>query len=272
MKLTSPSPRPTTITTQVGDSESLEMSALASPVPSVVRPVPAAMTPPNSSQAPMAPIPAAPVHALRIVKRPKVHDKAASVSSVGSRSAGISVSTKEQITQAASSVPVHKPVLTGVRRPPPGLMPPLQVRPGAEENVRPALSVKGKLTSVLGLRTKTIESPRSSFEAGTSSQPTETEVGGAVKSRILKPTASSLSKAPSIKMPTASKTTTASKVTRPPSRFANVGMASGLPRPTGGVQSSSRLPVPASSAPNSKPPNTIGSSNMIGRSATIRRV
>ncbi|OAX41491.1 hypothetical protein K503DRAFT_863815 [Rhizopogon vinicolor AM-OR11-026] len=274
MKLSSPSPRPPMVAMpQEEVSESLKMSAPVSLIDRVARPALVAVTPPGSSQAFTAPVPAAPIHALRIVKRPKGHDRTISECSAGSSSAGSSISTEEQVAQAPPSVPVHKPILTGVRRPPPGLMPALVKAKPAEESVRPAPSVKSKLTSVLGLRTKATEPPHSPFEACMPSQLAQTEkpLGGTVRSRILKPTASSLSKAPSMKMPTASNTA-ASKGIRPPSRFATVGIASGLPRPTGGVPSSSRLPVPASSAPKSKLPSTSGGSSLIGRSATIRRV
>ncbi|KAJ8587004.1 hypothetical protein M405DRAFT_864130 [Rhizopogon salebrosus TDB-379] len=269
MKLSSPSPRPPIVATPRKDvPESVKTFKPVSPTERVAHSVAAVVTPPGPSQAFIAPVPAAPVHALRIVKRPKAHDRTTSVSSVDSSSTESSVSTEEQAAQAAPSVPIHIPVLTGVRRPPPGAMPALvRAKPAAQEGVRPAL--RSKITSVLGLRTKATEPPYSPLEACTPSQPAQMEkppVGGTVRSRILKPTASSLSKAPSMKMPTPSNPIAASKSIRPPSRFVTVGMASGLPRPTGGVPSSSRLPVPASSMPKSKLPSTIG------RGATIQRV
>ncbi|KAG2069071.1 hypothetical protein BDR04DRAFT_1157151, partial [Suillus decipiens] len=80
----------------------------------------------------VAPVPAAPVHVLRIVKRPKPHDRTTSVSSV-----------------------------SGVRRPPPGLMP-----AGSKANMfcKPEQGTKYKLTSVLSLHTKATEPPRSPLE------------------------------------------------------------------------------------------------------------
>ncbi|KAG2131387.1 hypothetical protein DEU56DRAFT_981950 [Suillus clintonianus] len=273
MKLSSPSPRPPMVgTPKDGVFESLKLSIPLSPVASPALP---SVTPPRISQTFVAPVPAAPVHALRIVKRPKAHDKTTSVSSAGSSSTGSS--EEEQLAPAVPPALIHKPVLTGVRRPPPGHMPAdlksnMFCKP--EEGVRPVLGVRGKLTSVLGLRTKATEPPRSPLETCMPSQPAQTikPPSGTLKSRLLKPTASSLSKAPPLKIPTASNPTAESKSLRPPSRFATVGMASGLPRPTGGALPSSRLPAPTFSAPKSKLPSMTGSSSTIGRSATIRRV
>jgi hypothetical protein len=267
MKLSSPSPRPPMVAAPEDEvSESLKASAHSSPIPS---PAAQTVTPPRVSQAFVAPVPAAPVHALRIVKRSKAHDRTTSLSSTGSSSAGSSA--EEQ------AAPIHKPILTGVRRPPPGLMPAdlkasMFCKP--EQGVHPTLGMKGKITSVLGLRTKATEPPGSSLEACMPSQSAQTikPPSGTLKSRLLKPTASSLSKAPSVKIPTASNITAAPKSLRPPSRFATVGMASGLPRPTGGALPSSRLPAPAISAQKSKLPSMTSSSSTIGRSATIRRV
>ncbi|KAG0693372.1 hypothetical protein DFH29DRAFT_964448 [Suillus ampliporus] len=279
MKLSSPSPRPSMIITPKDEvSESLKPAAPLSPIDTVVRPL-VSMTPPRVSPTFVAPVPAAPVQALRIVKRPKAHDRTTSVSSVGSSSTGSSISTEVQVAPAAPpvSVPIHKPILTGVRRPPPGLMPAdlkANVFCKPEEGVRATLGMKGKLTSVLGLRTKATEPLRSPIETCIPSQPAQTSkpASATIKSRLLKPTASSLSKAPPVRIPTASNATAASKSLRPPSRFATLGMASGLPRPTGGALPSSRLPAPTFSAPKSKLPSMAGSSSTIGRSATIRRV
>ncbi|KAG1722213.1 uncharacterized protein EDB91DRAFT_1174989 [Suillus paluster] len=277
MKLSSPSSQPSIIITPKDEvSELRKPSTPLSPIDTTVCPT-LSVTPPKVSQAFVAPVPAAPVHALRIVKRPKAHDRTTSVSSVGSSSTGSSTSMEEQAAPAAPPVPIHKPVLTGVRRPPPGLMPAdfkanMFCKP--EEGVRPSLGVKGKLTSVLGLRTKATEPLRSPIETYMPPPPAQTLklASGTIKSRLLKPTASSLSKVPPAKIPTASNTTAASKTLRPPSRFATVGTASGLPRPTGGAIPSSRLPAPTFSAPKSKLPSMTGSSSMIGRSATIRKI
>lgn len=273
MKLSSPSLRPRIVAAS-GDevSESLKASAPLSPIPSPSAPT---VTPPRISQALVASVPAAPVHALRIVKRSKVHDRTTSLSSASSSSAGSSA--EEQVAPTVPPAPIHKPILTGVRRPPPGLMPAdlkasMFCKP--EEGAHPTLGMKGKLTSVLGLRTKATEPPRSPVETYMPSQPAQTikPSSGTLKSRLLKPTASSLSKVPPVKIPTAPNTTAASKSLRPPSRFGTVGMASGLPRPTGGALPSSRLPAPAISAQKSKLPSMTSSSSTIGRSATIRRV
>lgn len=273
MKLSSPSPRPPMVAAPENEvSESLKTSAPSSPIPSPALPT---VTPPRVSQEFVAPVPAAPVHALRIVKRPKAHDRATSMSSASSSSAGSSA--EEQVAPTAPPAPIHKPILTGVRRPPPGLMP---ADPKAdvfckyEQGVHPTLGMKSKLTSVLGLRTKVTEPSRLPLETSMPSQPAQTikPPNGTLKSRLLKPTASSLSKAPPVKIPTVSSTTAALKSLRPPSRFATVGMASGLPRPTGGALSSSRLPAPTISAPKSRLPSVVGSSSTIGRSTTVRRV
>lgn len=272
MKLSSPSPRPPMVAAPEDEVfESLKASAPLPPTPSPALPT---VTPPKVSQAFVAPVPAAPVHALRIVKRPKAHDRTTSVSSAGSSSAGSSA--EEQVAPTVPPAPIHKPVLSGVRRPPLGLMPAdlkANVLCKPEQGVRPTLGMKGKLTSVLGLRTKTTE-PRSPLDMCIPSQPAQTikPPSGMLKSRLLKPTASSLSKAPPVKIPPASNTTAASKSVRPPSRFATVGMASGLPRPTSAALPSSRLPTPTMSVPKSKLPSMTRSSSTIGRSATIRRV
>ncbi|KAG2149042.1 uncharacterized protein EDB93DRAFT_1143281 [Suillus bovinus] len=265
MKLSSPSPRPPMVVAAENEvSESVKASATLSPIPSPALP---SATPPRVSLAFVPPVPAAPVHALRIVKRPKAHDRTTSISSAGS-SAGSS--TEEQVSPTVPLAQIHRPTLTGVRRPPPGLIPAdlmANIFCKPEQGVRPTLGMKGKLTSVLGLRTKATEPPRSPLEICMPSEPAQTKPpSGVLKSRLLMPTASSLSKAPPVKIPIASNTAAASKSLRPPSRFATVGMASGLPRPTGGVLPSSRLPAPTASAPKSKLPS------MIGRSATIRRV
>ncbi|KAG1759304.1 hypothetical protein EDD22DRAFT_145591 [Suillus occidentalis] len=273
MKLSSPSPRSPMVAAPENEvSESLKMSAPSSPIPSPALPT---VTPPRVSQEFFAPVPAAPVHALRIVKRPKAHDRATSICSAGSSSAGSSA--EEQVASTAPPAPIHKPILTGVRRPPPGLMP---ADPKAslfckyEQGAHPTLGMKSKLTSVLGLRTKVTEPSRPPLETAMPSQPAQTikPPNGTLKSRLLKPTASSLSKAPPVKIPTILNTTAASKSLRPPSRFATASMASGLPRPTGGALPSSRLPAPTISAPKSKLPSVVGSSSTIGRGATIRRV
>ncbi|KAG1895433.1 uncharacterized protein F5891DRAFT_1058404 [Suillus fuscotomentosus] len=271
MKLSSPSPRPPMVVAPEAEvSEPLKVSAPLSPIPS---PTLQSVTPPRVSLAFTAPVPAAPVHALRIVKRSKAHDRTTSLSSAGS-SAGSSAEEQESPTVPSASI--HKPILTGVRRPPPGLMPAdlkANVFCKPEQGIRPTLGMKNKLTSVLGLRTKATEPPHSPLEMCMPSQPVQTKPSsGTLKSRLLKPTASSLSKAPPVKIPTASNTTATSKSLRPPSRFATIGMASGLPRPTGGALPSSRLPAPTISAPKSKLPSMTGSSSTIGRSATIRRV
>ncbi|KAG1863482.1 hypothetical protein C8R48DRAFT_672976 [Suillus tomentosus] len=271
MKLSSPSPRPPMVVAPEAEvSESLKVSAPLSPIPS---PALQSVTPPRVSLAFTAPVPAAPVHALRIVKRPKAHDRTTSLSSAGS-SAGSSA--EEQVSPTVSSTSIHKPILTGVRRPPPGLIPAdlkANVFCKPEQGIRPTLGMKSKLTSVLGLRTKATEPPHLPLEMCMPSQPVQTKPSsGTLKSRLLKPTASSLSKAPPVKIPTVSNTTATSKSLRPPSRFATIGMASGLPRPTGGALPSSRLPAPTISAPKSKLPSMTGSSSTIGRSATIRRV
>ncbi|KAG2355941.1 hypothetical protein BDR07DRAFT_488877 [Suillus spraguei] len=243
MKLSSPSPRPVMLAAAEREvSESSKASAPLSPIPSPALP---AATPPRVSQAFVPPVPAAPVQALRIVKRPKAHDRTTSMSSAGSSSAGSSA--EEEVAPNVLPAPIHKPILTGVRRPPPGLMPAglkANIFCKPEQGVQPTLGMKGKLTSVLGLRTKATEPPRSPLEI----------------------------RAPSVKIPTVSNTAAVSKSLRPPSRFATVGMASGLPRPTGGALPSSRLPAPTISVPKSKLPSMTGSSSMLGKSATIRRV
>ncbi|KAG2369131.1 hypothetical protein BDR07DRAFT_1371698 [Suillus spraguei] len=69
----------------------------------------------------VAPVPAAPIHTLRIVKQPQAHIRTTSMSSAGSSSTG---SSAEKVV--APTVPrsaIHKPILTDVRCPPSELMP-----------------------------------------------------------------------------------------------------------------------------------------------------
>ncbi|KAG2071839.1 hypothetical protein BDR04DRAFT_1142121 [Suillus decipiens] len=274
MKLSSPSPRPAMVA--AAEREVFESPKASAPLSPISSPAVPTATPPRVSQAFVAPVPAAPVQALRIVKRPKAHDRTTSMSSAGSSSAGSS-SAEEEVTPNVLPAPIHKPILTGVRRPPPGLVPGglkanMFCKP--EQGVQPTLGMKGKLTSVLGLRIKATEPPRSPLEMYAPSQPAQAikPPSRTLKSRLLKPTVSSLSRAPSVKIPTVSDTAAVSKSLRPPSRFATVGMASGLPRPTGGALPSSRLPAPTISVPKSKLPSMTGNSSTIGKSANNRRI
>ncbi|KAG2069070.1 hypothetical protein BDR04DRAFT_726333 [Suillus decipiens] len=64
--------------------------------------------------------------------------------------------------------PIHKPILTSMRRPPPGLMPAghqanMFCRP--EQGVQPTMGMKCKLTSVPSLHTKASKLPPSSLES-----------------------------------------------------------------------------------------------------------
>ncbi|KAG0693817.1 hypothetical protein DFH29DRAFT_1006898 [Suillus ampliporus] len=205
----------------------------------------------SESQGPSAPLSQIDhgLHAIRIVNRLKAHGRATSVSSEGPSSTESSISAKEQVAPAAPPIPIHKPILTGVRRPP-GLMP-ADLKANIyifkpEECVRPSLGVKGKLASVLA---------HTDLKAASAM----------VESRLLKPIASALSKAPPVKIPTASNTTAASEALHLPSRFVTVGMAPGLLRPTGGALLSSRLPAPTFSAPKSELPSMTGGSSTMGR-------
>ncbi|KIJ66845.1 hypothetical protein HYDPIDRAFT_166302 [Hydnomerulius pinastri MD-312] len=253
-----------------------------------------------------------PIHALRIVKRPKAlgHGRttstssAASASSAGSFSSGVGeehaqvlpqlraqIQPKEQpraqarvsVAQAQVS---HRPVLKGVQRPPPGHLPPPAssaiglAKPPAPIMPKPSdestkVSVKSKLTGVLGLRARVPESAQTRLGEGA-------DVGA--KSRLLKPVAgSTLSKAPSMALPKTSSSAgsgagmTKATGIRPPSRFATVsassasaavGAVSGLPRPT----TSSRLPAPSFGVPRSGlSTRAPGGAATVGRSGTVRR-
>ncbi|KAG2071829.1 hypothetical protein BDR04DRAFT_1142118 [Suillus decipiens] len=148
-------------------------------------------------------------------------------------SAGISA--EEVVAPNVLPAPIHKPILSSVRRPP-GVMP-VNLKPNMfckpEQGVQPTLGMKGKLPSVLGPRTKATQPARSPLEMYTPSQPTQAikPPSGTLKSRLLKLTASSLSRAPPVKISTVSNTAAASKTLHLPLRFATVGMASELPIP-----------------------------------------
>ncbi|KAG2362065.1 hypothetical protein BDR07DRAFT_1074143 [Suillus spraguei] len=193
MELILPFPRPSMVAAPEGEmSESPQASTPLSLIPS-----PAALftaTPPRVSQAFVAPVPAAPVHAHRIVKRPKAHDRATSVSSASSSSAGSSA--EEQVAPTVPPAPIHKLILTDVRHPPPGLTsagPKANMFCKPERGVQPTMSMQCKLTNVLSLHTKAAEPPRSplrhiSRPAEAINPPSRT-----LESRSLKPTALSLS-------------------------------------------------------------------------------
>ncbi|KAF8839646.1 hypothetical protein BDN67DRAFT_1012158 [Paxillus ammoniavirescens] len=260
----------------------------------------------------------APIQALRIVKRPKMHERATSISSTSSAlsSAGSSLLGGEEhgriqvqvqglaLDQAKVQVPTkvapppHRPVLKGVQRPLPGLVPTLvapavavkamsNTTASADESSK--VSIKGRLTGALGLKARAPVSEIRSAPA-----PTESVVGGRMdtgpvkaKSRLQKPLAGGSGLALSrMTLPRAgagatTATTGAPKVTttglRPPSRFATVSsrtaaLASALPRPA--TSSSSRLPAPSfgTGVPRSKAASASGSgAATVGRSGTIRR-
>ncbi|KAG2369130.1 hypothetical protein BDR07DRAFT_1566738 [Suillus spraguei] len=141
----------------------------------------------------IAPVPAALIHTLRIVKQPKAHIRTTSMSSVGSSSTG---SSAEKVV--APTVPrsaIHKPILTDVRCPPSELMPAT-----LEANIFCMLEQDNKATYQ------------------------DLQIKAAEAYRII-------SKALLVKIPTASHTTAVSKSARPPSCFATVGIDMGLLHP-----------------------------------------
>ncbi|KAH7884341.1 hypothetical protein F5I97DRAFT_2074713 [Phlebopus sp. FC_14] len=257
----------------------------AQPMPSI--------TPVKSSVVKPAPVPA-PVQALRIVKRPKAsvlaqhHERAASASSSATDESGggdaeVHTHPQGQVSLPAVSRVAHKSMFKGVQRPPPGyIAPPMlappaigakpastllakHVAPAEQEGKAAKVSVKSKLTGVLGLRGRTVPEP---------------EATAPTQSRIQKPvaTAATLGRAPAS---STAQTSTSSKSSvpahgtglRPPSRFATVSAASssGIPRPTS--SSNSRLPGPTFGVPRSRLPGVGGNASAVtvGRSGTVRR-
>ncbi|KAI6107953.1 hypothetical protein F5141DRAFT_1028061 [Pisolithus sp. B1] len=281
----------------------------ASPDPSTerVRPAPTsyakAITPPKHSTQSSKFVAPAPVQALRIVKRPKTRQQSDSrPTSVASDSSRTTESSNDSISGApqepdSGSAPafrpqsLHRPVLKGVLRPPPGHFPPPVQPPstkpvsGMTSNVEDErrVSIRSKLTGALGLRGKTVVPP-------TDIETVTTATSAVIKSHSQKasavPVASTAasSKVSSNSQAKGSSVTTgtlgAIKALPSRSRFATVSSGSafavssgnpssrngpsGLPRPVPG----SRLPVPGFGVQRSKP--TFGTAT-IGRPGTIRR-
>ncbi|KAG0695353.1 hypothetical protein DFH29DRAFT_1083395 [Suillus ampliporus] len=128
------------------------------------------------SQAFVAPVPVALVHALCVGKRPPRHMTRQSPRLVRVRHLLESASVRRSRWYQLSPVPLHNPVLTRVRRPS-GLMATdleenMFCKP--EEGVRPTRGVKGNLARILGLRTKSTEPPRPPIETCMPSQPAQT--------------------------------------------------------------------------------------------------
>ncbi|KAI6125093.1 hypothetical protein EDD16DRAFT_1826633 [Pisolithus croceorrhizus] len=301
-----------------GDEPMHELEKV-SPDPSIerVRPVqicdesttshPKTITPPKHSAQSSKFVAPAPVQALRIVKRPKAQQQSDSrPTSVASDSSRTTESSNDSTAGAprepdSGCAPVlrpqslHRPVLKGVLRPPPGHFPPPAQPPstkpvsGVTSNIEDGrrVSIRSKLTGALGLRGKTVVPP-------TNIETVATATSAVVKSNPQKAsavpvasvaTSSKVSgnfqaKGPSVTTGALGAIKTLPPPSRPPSRFATVSSGSacavssgnpssrngpsGLPRPVPG----SRLPVPGFGMQRSKP--TFGTAT-IGRSGTMRR-
>ncbi|KAI6025846.1 hypothetical protein F5J12DRAFT_810746 [Pisolithus orientalis] len=265
---------------------------------------PKTITPPKDSSHPSKFVAPAPVQALRIVKRPKAQSQSdsrpTSVASDSSGTSNESAAGERRPSREPDSDParafrplsLHRPVLKGVLRPPPGHFPP----PGQLSGTKPIcsmtssaedgrrVSIRSKLTGALGLRGKAVVPP------------VDIEVVTAVASTVVKshpqkagavPATSSAtsSKAPNNSQAKVSLVTAgglgAARALPAPSRFATVSSGgvsvtslgntvgkngvSGLPRPVPG----SRLPMPGFGMNKSK--STMSGTTTIGRSGTIRR-
>ncbi|KAI6042495.1 hypothetical protein EDC04DRAFT_959620 [Pisolithus marmoratus] len=238
----------------------------------------------------------APVQALRIVKRPKAQSQSDSrPTSVASDSSRTTESSNDSpagtpLESDSGSAPsfrpqsLHRPVLKGVLRPPPGHFPP----PGQPPSTKPVSgmtsnveggrreSIRSKLTGALGFRAKAVV-PRTDIQ--TVNTATSTVVKSHAQNPGAVPIASNAisSKVPNNSQAKGSSVTTgalgATKALPPPSRFATVSSGnpvskngpSGLPRPVPG----SRLPVPGLGMQKSK--LTTSRAATVGRSGTIRR-
>ncbi|KAH7911671.1 hypothetical protein BJ138DRAFT_1149973 [Hygrophoropsis aurantiaca] len=229
----------------------------------------------------------APIQALRIVKRPKLHDRMSSTFSVKSSISGRSVAKELTPVVVGSSVPsiaapvapaqpTHKPILTGLLRPLPGLM------PSSSQNDLPAkASDRSSLRSKLTGMSMTRPASKSVSQAvEEDAHPAHTEKPGAnIKSRLqrpgknLGPNSSTLSTTTSTKLPAPATSTTIPKSLRPPSRFGSLSSASGatsaLPRPITTSSSVSRLP--ALSGSKMKLPTGSVAGVPSARSSALRR-
>ncbi|KIK28947.1 hypothetical protein PISMIDRAFT_559861 [Pisolithus microcarpus 441] len=265
---------------------------------------PKIITPPKHSAQSSKFVAPAPVQALRIVKRPKARQQSDSrPTSVASDSSRKSESSNDSITgaprepdsaSASASRPqsLHRPVLKGVLRPPPGHFPP----PGQPPSTKPVsamtsnvedgrrVSIRSKLTGALGWRGKAVVPPT---DIETMTTATSTVIKLHLEKAAPFPVASiaTSSKVSSNSQAKGSSVTAgtlgANKALPPPSRFATVSSGSvltvssgnftsrngpsGLPRPVPG----SRLPVPGFGMQRSK--STMSGAATVGRSGTIRR-